>query len=92
MKTLKYLIFIGSGIFLLANSDFRQLVKNYFSLHRMRKKSIALDRRYDDMKREKKLLAANDTYLEKIARYRLHMIGPGEYEFRFTPPTKDYEN
>lgn len=91
MKTVKYLIFIGTGVFLVSNSDFIKLIKNHFKLHELKKQSVVLDRNYDNMKREKKLLDTSDRYLEKFAGCQLHLTKPNEYEFRFTPP-KEKEN
>jgi cell division protein FtsB len=91
MKIFKYLIFIGTAVFLLTNSDFRNLVRNYFKLHELKKQDARLDREYAKMQKEKELLNENE-YLEELARCRLNMIKPDEYEFRFTPPSRKDEN
>jgi len=88
MRFVKYLLFILTAVFVLANSDFRKLVKNYFSLHKAQKQSINLDIEYDKMLQEKELLT-DDAYLEEVARLQMHMTKPNEYEFRFTPPIQE---
>lgn len=86
MKFLKYFVFISLGAFPIINGDIIKLVKNYIELHQLKKQKIELDRRYEKMKREKKLLQTSNEYLEKLARLEINMLKPGEYEFRFTPP------
>ena len=69
-------IFFGGSIF--------NLVHNKLELHRLTKKSAQLDRQYQQLLEEKKLLEEkNPKYMETLARTRYNMVNPGEIEFRF---------
>ncbi|HUT85506.1 MAG TPA: septum formation initiator family protein [Elusimicrobiales bacterium] len=89
VNVIKYVIFVLTGIFLLTNSNFRKLVKNYFKLHKVKKQEIALDSEYEKMKQQKIQLEKDDSYLERVARYELNVTKKNEYEFRFTPPEEN---
>ena len=89
-KSIRYIIYIASAVFLLANSEFRTLVRNSLELSSLKKQSGSLDDEYAKLHREKeRLLDEKDGYLEKLARTELHLVKPGEMEFRFPPPAKN---
>ncbi|MCX5784010.1 MAG: septum formation initiator family protein [Elusimicrobia bacterium] len=88
-KWVRYSIYIGSAVFILANKEFRSLVKNCFDLRAMKHQSVALDKSIIELQTEKaRLINRKDDYLERLTRKELNFTRPGEIEFRFTPPRK----
>lgn len=70
------------GIFL--GGSILNLVHNKLELRRLTKKSAQLDKEYEKLLAEKKLLEEKDPkYMETLARTRYNMVKPGEIEFRF---------
>ncbi|MDD2773189.1 MAG: septum formation initiator family protein [Elusimicrobiales bacterium] len=83
-KYIRYLIFIASAVFLLANRDFRNLVHNSLELKRLQRQEAKLDEESRALQAEKaRLLNTKDDYLERLARQNLSLVKPGEVEFRF---------
>jgi len=87
LKTIKYLVFIGTAVFLLSNRQFRDLVRNYVEIRKLKTLDSKLDAETARLKAEKeRLLNTSDDYLERLARKDLNLVRKGELEFRFTPP------
>jgi len=85
-KSLRYILLIGVVIYLLANQDFQNIVRRCLTLRSLKTQSLAVDKEYENMRREKQRILSDDVYLEKIARRDLKMAKPGELDFRFQPP------
>lgn len=69
--------------FLLFNGNFFSLMHNAFTLKKLNAKAAALDEEYQELNEEyQKILAGDDSYLQKTARTKYHMVKPGEIEFR----------
>lgn len=70
-------------IFLLCNSSFMALMHNSFTIRRLTKKSIALDKQYEELTKEyQEILSGKTNYIEDNARVKYNMASPGEIEFR----------
>ena len=85
-KSLRYVLLIGVAIYLFANQDFQNIVRRCLALRSLKTQAIAVDKEYENMRKEKQRILHDDAYLEKLARRDLKMAKPGELDFRFQPP------
>ena len=76
-------LLVAAGTLLLGRSTYN-LIHNKLELRRLTQKRIVLDKEYQRLLAEKKLLEDQDpAYMEMLARTRYNMVKPGEIEFRF---------
>lgn len=64
-------------------NNFHSLFHNTMELRRLQKKSIALDKEYEELlKIKSKLINEDLSYIEEIARTQYNLAKPDEIEFR----------
>ncbi len=85
-RWIKYILIAAIVLFLFANRGFRNLVRNYLELSRLRKQRSSLEQEKVSIKKELDLLKNENGYIEKAARKELGLRKPGEIEYRFPPP------
>ena len=70
-------------VFLLCNNSFMALMHNSFTIRRLTKKSILLDKQYEELTKEyQEILSGKTNYIEDNARVKYNMSRPDEIEFR----------
>ncbi len=81
-------LLIALGVIVVAvwflGSSFSNLIHNTHERKRLIKLSEELDQKYEELKKEQKLLIEqNPKHMERLARVKYHMSAAGETEFRF---------
>ena len=84
MEKILTIVFVAAVlIFLFGNKGFRNLVRSYREVSRLKNEFADLEKRNSKLKREIYLLEKEDSYIENIARRELGVISKDEVEYRF---------
>ncbi|MCX5782170.1 MAG: septum formation initiator family protein [Elusimicrobia bacterium] len=70
-------------IFLVGNNNFRNLIRQYQEIYRLKQERFEIEKKNAKLKREIYLLEKEGSYIENIARRELGVISKDEVEYRF---------